>query len=301
MVPYGLPAQTAAWVEREAGGRLVRARRLTGGITSAVHQVAVDTAEGRTILVLRRWTDGDRATAVSAVQREAMVLQALETTVVPAPRLVALSSGQATDGQAALLMSRLPGRLDLAPRDPLSALRQMAATLTIIQHLPLSDPALGLPVFEPGGRPHPSEVPRWAERPAVWREALTVLQSPPPENRSFTHGDFQQFNLLWTRGTLSGVVDWVAACVTSPDMDVGHCRLNLTILHGVERAEQFRLAYEAEAGRRVDPWWDLHRLTGYSPDWQRFIPIQVAGRIPVDTAGMTRRVEDTIIAALRRL
>jgi hypothetical protein len=32
-----------------------------------------------------------------------------------------------------------------------------------------------------------------------------------------------------------------------------------------------------------------------------FIPVQVAGRAPVDAAGMTGRVEDLIASALRRL
>ena len=51
-------------------------------------------------------------------------------------------------------------------------------------------------------------------------------------------------------------------------------------------------AYEAETGRAIDPWWDLYAVTAYSDEWRRFIPIQVAGRAPVDTAGMTSRVED---------
>jgi hypothetical protein len=72
-------------------------------------------------------------------------------------------------------------------------------------------------------------------------------------------------------------------------------------LHGPERAEEFRKAYEAEAGRNIEPWWDLHRLTGYSPEWKEFIPRQVAGRVAVDDAGMTARVEETIAGALRRL
>ena len=35
--------------------------------------------------------------------------------------------------------------------------------------------------------------------------------------------------------------------------------------------------------------------------WRRFIPVQVAGRAPVDTAGMTSRVEDLLEATLGRL
>ena len=67
------------------------------------------------------------------------------------------------------------------------------------------------------------------------------------------------------------------------------------------RAERFRQAYEAEAGRNVDPWWDLYALTAYSDAWRSFIPVQVAGRTPVDTEGMTSRVEDLLEATLGRL
>ena len=86
-----------------------------------------------------------------------------------------------------------------------------------------------------------------------------------------------------------------------PDLDVADCRLNLTLLFGWGRAELFREAYEAETGRRCEPWWDLHRLAGYDPDWQRSIVVQVAGRIPVDLGAMTRRVEEGLEATLARL
>lgn len=72
-------------------------------------------------------------------------------------------------------------------------------------------------------------------------------------------------------------------------------------LDWVDRAERLRLAYQAEVGRAVDPWRDLYALTGYSEEWNRSIPVQVAGRVPVDTAGMTSRVEDLLEATLHRL
>jgi hypothetical protein len=37
------------------------------------------------------------------------------------------------------------------------------------------------------------------------------------------------------------------------DVDVGHCRPNLAVLFGADRAERFRRAYEAEACGAVDP------------------------------------------------
>lgn len=77
--------------------------------------------------------------------------------------------------------------------------------------------------------------------------------------------------------------------------------MQLAVLFGADWAEQFRLAYGAEACRVVDPWWDLHAIASYNDSWPRFIPIQVAGRTQVDTAGMTARVEELLAATLRRL
>ena len=262
-----------------------------------VHEVFVHFDSGTTTsIVLRRWPPDDPADPLPGLAREPLALRLLEQTDIPAPRLLGTSDGDTTGGVRAVLMSRLPGRVDLAPEDPRAALSQMARLLVRIHDLDLD-----FPTDEPSPRPAPDDVPVWAERPEVWRAAQAALQEPPPhEPRAFVHADFQHFNVLWSRRRLTGIVDWAFPGVASPDVDVGHCRLNLAVLHGPERAAAFLAAYEAEAGRRVEPWWDLHRLTGYSPEWQGFIPRQVAGRIPVDVAGMTARVEETIAAALRR-
>ena len=102
-------------------------------------------------------------------------------------------------------------------------------------------------------------------------------------------------------GRLTGVVDWSWASTGAPGIDVGHCRLYLALLFGPGWAERFRLAYQAETGREVDPWWDLHALAGYNDAWPQFVPLQAGGRVRVDVAGMTGRVEEVLAAALRRL
>jgi aminoglycoside phosphotransferase (APT) family kinase protein len=140
------------------------------------------------------------------------------------------------------------------------------------------------------------------KRPELWQRAWDVMDEPAPAfSACLIHGDYQHFNQLWLDGVLTGVVDWGSATTGCPDSDVGHCRLNLAVLFSTDCAERFRLAYEMEAGRRVDPWWDLAELLEYSPEWQAFIPIQVAGRVPVDTQGMTERVEELISLTLARL
>jgi hypothetical protein len=137
-----------------------------------------------------------------------------------------------------------------------------------------------------------------------WRSttaATGTCWSCASTSAGFSHRDFQHFNLFWRRGRFTGVVDWARSCTGPADFDAGHCRLNLAVLFGADWAERLRLAYEAEAGRAIDPWWDLYAVTAYSDEWRRFIPIQVAGRAPVDTAGMTSRVEDLLKATLGRL
>ena len=144
-------------------------------------------------------------------------------------------------------------------------------------------------------------MPASARRPELWAAARELLAAEPPATEPvFIHGDYQHFNVLWSRGRLSALVDWNSARVASPDVDVGHCRLNLAVLFSPQVAENFRRAYEAEAGRRVELWWAVNQLLGYGDSWPSFIPVQVAGRAPVDVRGMTGRIEELLAIDLAR-
>ncbi|HET9624592.1 MAG TPA: aminoglycoside phosphotransferase family protein [Kofleriaceae bacterium] len=286
------PPALVAWVERTVGrgARVVAWRRLTGGITSIVHRVTVERHGRRAAYVLRRWADRE-AHAARAVTAEAATLAALARSDLPAPRVL----GATTDPAPAVLMTRVPGRVDLMPRDRDAWLHQMARTLPRIHALAITAKPLESWL---GHRAPPPD----AARPALWRDALAIAAAPPPPTRTcFIHRDYQHFNLLWSRARLTGVIDWVEASVGPPDIDVGHCRLNLAVLFSADVAERFREHYEAEAGRAVDPWWDLHALLSYGPAWKDFLPRQIDGRAPLDVAGMTRRVEDVLARTLRRL
>jgi Ser/Thr protein kinase RdoA (MazF antagonist) len=275
---------------------------MTGGISSAVHRLTIDDGGRRGTLVLRQYEHGghertERETA-ALVRQEAATLRAVHDAGIPAPEPIdADPEGRETDGCPALLMTRLPGRIDIAPSDPGDRLRQVAAVAVRIHEVPYAARPFWARIDAPNPR-----VPGTATRPKVWEAAFDVLRQPAPAYTArFLHRDFQHFNQLWRRGRLTGVVDWAVSCMGPADFDIGHCRLNQAVLYGADRAERLRLAYEAEAGRVVDPWWDLYALTAYDDEWPEFIPLQVAGRVPVDTAGMTARVEDLLEATLARL
>ena len=270
-------------------------RRLTGGTTSSVHVVTVRTADSSRRLIVKRWVEGDLEDCRGWVEREAEVLIALERSGLEAPRLVAWSSGAETDGIPTLLMTRLPGRVWLRPDEPRDWIRQMARTLATIHSV---EPGVELPLTHHLEREF--RVPQDARRPGLWLAARDRLLGGPLRllGKSLIHGDYQHFNLLWTRRRLSGVIDWTWAGLGHPARDVGHCRLNLAVLFSADWAYEFSAAYRAESGRPIDPWWDLFEICLYSDAWPRFIPVQVGGRATVDTVEMTARVEELLAAAV---
>jgi hypothetical protein len=289
-----------AWVERTvgAGVRVTGGRRMLGGISSSVHCLSLRLPTGAsTSVVLKRFIDPGWDDVQAIVQNEAAAIAGVETLDAPTPRLLGVSpDGAETDGAPSLLMTRAAGRVWLTPPDLDSWIRQLATLLPTL-HAGSAD------VRTRQRRDRDAfTVPEAAARPDVWTAARRVVTAEsPPAEPVLTHGDYQHFNVLWSRGRLSALVDWSFAQIASPDLDVGHCRLNLAVLYSPEIAERFRRVYESEAGRCVDPWWDIHQLLAYSDEWPTFIPVQVAGRAPVELPGMTGRVEQLLAAALARM
>ncbi len=279
------------------GANVVSVRRLTGGVTSDVHAIALQAAHSRRrVVVLRRWVGDHPVDRVGSVRREAAILERLASTDLPSPRLLASDPTGARCGVPALLMSRLPGRIDLAPKDPVVWLERIAAALARIH-----DTVVDAPAYESWLELDDLVVPAWTTRPQLWRDAFELVATePPPREACFVHHDFQQFNLLWSRGRVSGVVDWIWASIGPPDVDVAHCRLNLAVLYSPEHAERFGRAYEAITGRTVHPWWDVAGLLAYLPGWGRFLQQQAGRRRRVDFGGMHERVELTLAASLSR-
>jgi aminoglycoside phosphotransferase (APT) family kinase protein len=262
-VPPGALRWAAAAVG--AGARVREVRALEGGASAAVHVVSVEDASGRVHgLVLRRFVRADwLAREPGLARREATALELVAHGGPPTPRLVAVDPEGREAGVPAVLMTRLPGRIEWHPAALDAFLRRLAELLPAIHATPVPSGA-SLPAYEPYElelrRP-----PRWAARPEVWRRAMAVLDGPPPSpERVLVHRDFHPGNVLWRRDAVSGVVDWVNASIGSPWADVGHCRVNLAEPFGQAAAERFLEHYRAAAGRRDDPhpYWDIAAALG---------------------------------------
>jgi len=133
-------------------------------------------------------------------------------------------------------------------------------------------------------------LPKWATKPAVWERAIEIFHGPvPDQDRTFIHRDFYPGNVLWDRKMVSGLVDWEAASVGPPSMDVAHCRINL-LYDRLDTAEVFTRQWEQHTGRTFNRWADIATIIGMLDPYRRNPP---AHRQRYDIQAMlTRAVND---------
>lgn len=295
------PPEAIRWVERALGrrARVVSVRRLRAGTSAAVHLLRVEGARGVEWVVLRRFVREDwLAEEPDIAEREARILDALEGHDLPVPRLLAFDATGEEAGVPAVLMTRVPGRLRLAPDDIDGYVRQLAGFLPALHALGAVE---GIPAYRPWFRDRPFEAPSWSRRPELWLRANELSLQPPPEAPpTVIHRDYHPGNVLWRYGRLSGVTDWVNASNGPRGIDVAHCGVNLTALVGLDAAEAFRQAYEAASGEEQHPYWDLLDTLDTGPSlaaeqWHD------AGRHDLDDATIRVRVEAYLERLVRLL
>ena len=270
------PARALRWCAAAAGGAVSAVEALEGGTSSAVHGLR---AGGRE-LVLRRFVRPEwLAEEPDAPRLEAAVLERLESSAVPAPRLVAVDPDGSLAGDPAVLMTRLPGAIRWAADD--GFLGRLAAVLPAVHAVA---PGPELPDYEPYAL-EADGPPPWAERIDVWERAFARFHAPPATaERCLVHRDFHPGNVLWTAGAVTGVVDWASARAGSPWVDVGHCRMDLARGVGVDAADRFLELYCALIGRTgYDPFWDVAAVLGgfqvgdWTPADERFLSRSLGG------------------------
>ncbi len=179
--------------------------------------------------------------------REAHILNLLASSELPVPRTVALDRDGSEAGMPALLMSRMPGRRRMRPREIDPWLQELAAVAARIHALPITQS--DLPRHGLWGLDDPLPVPDWWTDAGVWRAAVDVFRGPgPDEPRCFIHRDFHYGNLLWRGGHVSAIVDWLHGCWGPASADLAHCRINLWLDHGPAAAQGWLDAY-----REINP------------------------------------------------
>jgi aminoglycoside phosphotransferase (APT) family kinase protein len=288
------PRQALDWAASRLGGPVISARALRGGMSSAVHLLTTQHADGqRRQAVLRRYVRpelNEEDPGIAA--REARALRVAGTAGVPTPALLAVDPAGAGAGIPAVLMSRLPGRVDWWPRDAGRWLARLAGLLPRIHAAPLPRAGLLGPFI-----PHEQasyQPPSWARFPRVWERAAEISHEPAPAAPAvLVHRDFHPGNVLWRRGSVSGVVDWQSACTGPAVADVAHCRVNL-LTFGTDAAGRFTVLWERAAGTAYHPWADVVTIIGFlddlRDDWgpEQFLVEDMLAEAVADLGGISR-------------
>jgi aminoglycoside phosphotransferase (APT) family kinase protein len=288
------PRQALAWAAACLGGPVISARALRGGMSSAVHLLVIQDGAGqRGQAVLRRYVRPETTTDEPGIAgREARALRAASSAGVPTPALLAVDPAGTGAGVPAVLMSRLPGRIDWWPSDTGRWLRELAGVLPAIHAAPL--PPAGLTEPFTACPPASYQPPGWARYPRVWERAAEISQGPAPGlPLALVHGDFHPGNVLWRRGEVSGVVDWQAARAGPAVTDVAHCRVNLLTL-GADAAQRFTAWWQQASSDTYHPWADVVTIIGFlddlrdDPGSERLLIEDMLARAVADLGGTSR-------------
>ncbi len=237
-----VPPASLRWAQDAAGARVLAALPMESRWL-ANHLLVL--GDGRE-LVLRRWArpgwDDDDPDLTAA--REALVLERLAGTAVPAPELVAADAEAAACDVPAVLITRVPGA-EFEGRPPLGPLVAAMAEIHAV------DPS-GLEPYRRYYEPERLAVPTWASDREVWERAIALAHAPAPElPERFIHRDFHPGNTLWEGAELTGVVDWTTGSRGPAAVDLGHLRWNLVLDYG-QRVTDAVLPHPEH-----DPYYDV--------------------------------------------
>jgi aminoglycoside phosphotransferase (APT) family kinase protein len=277
-----LPSPEALEEVRSLAGpsaRVVTVARLPGGQHADTWRV--DTESPATSVVVRQFPAGDRAPL-----RERRVLRALDGLGGLAPvHLGGDLEGRRSEHPTSMI-SRLDGRPDITPADPVEWARELGRALAAVHAVPGARLAgLSSVLDDRGGSQEILTGPLAAEVRARRPEVVAA-----PE--VLTHGDFWSGNVVWREGKLTGVVDWSSGSRGPRGFDLGWCRLDLVLLFDERLADEFLAAYEAGAGQAVGEvrlWdcWAAARSDDAVGSWvPNYLPL---GRPDLDEAELRRR------------
>jgi aminoglycoside phosphotransferase (APT) family kinase protein len=295
--------------ELAPGGRLVRSRRLRGGVGARMHVLDIERADGTRFKVsLRRFVREHRFSTPEHVGHEYQILQLVEEAGIPAPRPLLLDNNGRLFGMPAIVLTYLPGKAVYVPRNLASWAKELATGLLRVhavtpEHVDLSWLTVNL---GDGMRREIAKRREYAQQNgALAREVHAVLSEeidriawPEP---ALVHDDYWPGNTVWRSGRLTGIIDWTSAEVGDPRADVAQCRIDLALILRLDAAEAFREAYQANAPARLpDVWYfDLFRGLRALLSYQHWLEgYHDAGLTHVTLSHARERIEAFLRAAL---
>jgi aminoglycoside phosphotransferase (APT) family kinase protein len=281
-----------------AGARPVAIRGLRGG--AGPWRLRIDRGGGKALEAVLRVGD---TSSRQLLATEAAALGFAEAHQLAAPRLLAVDLDGAAAGRPALLMTVLAGSSTIPPVASMARLRALGATAATL-HTLATKPRPDLPL-----RTRPLADVDFAARrratgssPLLEAAAERVNQVPMPQAETvFVHGDLWQGNTLWSGEGCVGMVDWDAAGVGHPGIDLGTLRLDAAITFGLPAAAEILEGWQQATGQAAGTmaYWDLVAALTTPPDMAQWLPVaHDHGRVDLDAATLNNRRDAFLHSAL---
>ena len=175
-----LSSSTQRWVADAVGvgTRLESVRPLAGATSSTLHGITA-ILNGREIkLVLRRFTNTEWLEEEPDLARhEAESLKLVGKAATPTPELIAYDETGESCGVPAILMTQLPGSVDLKPRNFDRWLHQLAEILLPIHSIPVGTFPWR---YQPYNDLSTLQAPAWSTVPELWERTIEGVQFANP-------------------------------------------------------------------------------------------------------------------------
>jgi aminoglycoside phosphotransferase (APT) family kinase protein len=218
--PSDLAALAAALERAWPGARDVSLRPIPESHSGFTYWAEAELAGRRTEAVLRLPPPGARPVGPADVSRQARIMRALASTVVPAPEVLACSAEPVVDGRPFVLMAKVEGdgvESALQTMTPHALMRSAFETIEAIGAVPAAATGIG----DEAVTDTATEIHRWmalrerAPAELVSRapvlEAKLLAHTPPPGRVRLVHGDYHPGNLVFRGNAVAAVLDWEIA------------------------------------------------------------------------------------------
>jgi aminoglycoside phosphotransferase (APT) family kinase protein len=264
----------------EPGATIAGVRRLKGGLEASTHRLDLLTRSGtRRRVVLRRFNDTFHWFDPARIPAEVATLTSLAATTVSAPEVVLVDAEGRWMGMPCLVVTCLPGGHAPFGRWVERSGRLAAALAEVHAVAPVVDPEPWLTPWRQVEPPDSRHGP-WLDR--VW----PVIQDHDRDleasaGDALVHHDFHPGNTLWSRGQVSGIVDWPLAGRGFPAYDRAYLRLDVSIALGLEAGDAIAAASAATGIGADHPAWDLVAGLRALPDPDLWVSSYVELGIPI--------------------
>jgi acyl-CoA dehydrogenase len=303
----------AAWLK--AQGLLDRAtltvKALTGGQSNPTYLLS----SGAQRYVLRKKPPGPLLPSAHAVDREYRVMQALQHSDVPVPKLFAYSEELDVVGTPFYIMEYLDGRVivdqslpGLSKTDRASVYQDMNRVIAALHKVDYA--RVGLETFGKPGNYFGRQIARWSRQ---YKEANTEdipelhalidwlpANIPSGEQTSIVHGDYRLDNLVLhpTEPRAIGLLDWELATLGHPLADFAyHCmswHIPASLWRGIGGLDLAALGIPDEA-RYLKQYSETTGLDG-AEHWDFYLAYNLF-RMAAILQGIARRAADGTAAS----